>query len=209
MVSHGQRSLFDLPAEVHTIALGLPDSDIVYVRDLIAADDGGRLLDEVVASSAWRQDSIKMYGREIPVPRLNAWHGDPGRTYTYSGIALEPEPWTAPLTEIRELVEVELGTSFNSVLVNLYRDGSDGVSWHSDDEPELGPAPTIASVSLGATRRFQLRHRQEPARRAALDLEHGSVLVMRGSTQRCWHHQVPKTTRQVAPRVNLTFRQIV
>ena len=208
-MSERQPRLFALAIEARSVDLGLPDSDIVYRRDLIDPEDGDRLLDELITTSSWRQDTIRMYGREVPVPRLNAWHGDPGRTYAYSGITLDPEPWTPPLLEIKALVEAEAGAAFNSVLVNLYRDGSDGVAWHSDDEPELGPAPTIASVSLGATRRFQLRHREDHSRREAIDLEHGSVLVMGGPTQRCWHHQVPKTTRPVGPRVNLTFRRIL
>ncbi len=121
---------------------------------------------------------------------------------------MQPEPWTAPLLEIKAAVEKHTAGAFNSVLLNLYRDGDDSVAWHSDDEPELGPEPLIASVSFGATRKFQLRHQVDAARRVDLELTHGSLLVMRGPTQRCWKHQIPKTARAVDPRVNLTFRII-
>jgi alkylated DNA repair dioxygenase AlkB len=121
---------------------------------------------------------------------------------------MEPEPWTPPLLEIKARIEEEAGVEFNSVLLNLYRDGRDGVAWHSDDEPELGPSPLIGSVSLGATRRFQFRLKSRKELRRELNLEHGSFLLMSGSTQRTWQHQVPKTSRRVEPRVNLTFRNI-
>ena len=159
----------------------------------------------------WRQESVRLFGREIPSPRLTAWYGDPGCVYTYSGLTLEPLPWTPLLASIRERVEAGAGQRFNSVLLNRYRDGSDSMGWHADDERELGPEPTIASVSLGARRTFQLKHKtRKEQRRLDVDLEHGSLLVMRPPTQAHWLHGVPKRRGADAPgeRVNLTFRHI-
>jgi alkylated DNA repair dioxygenase AlkB len=187
----------------------LPDADIAYWPLFFGGGDRERLLDEVVATTAWRQDSITMYGKPAPIPRLQAWYGDPGRTYTYSGIEMAPQPWTPALLEIKAAIEPVAGVTFNSVLCNRYRDGSDGVAWHSDDEPELGVNPVIASVSFGAVRPFRFRHRFDPDLVHEIDLASGSLLVMRASTQACWKHQIPKTTRSVAERVNLTFRVIV
>jgi alkylated DNA repair dioxygenase AlkB len=144
-------------------------------------------------------------GRRIPIPRLTAWHGAAG--YVYSGIRLTPAPWTPPLLELKALAERLAGQSFNSVLLNLYRDGRDSVSWHADNEPGLGRDPVIASLSLGAVRRFQLKHRRLPER-LTLDLPHGSCLIMAGATQHHWLHQLPKTKAPVGPRINLTFRRM-
>jgi alkylated DNA repair dioxygenase AlkB len=142
----------------------------------------------------------------VPIPRLTAWHGEAG--YVYSGIAMQPAAWTPALLEIKRCAEHHAGQGFNSVLLNLYRDGRDSVSWHADNEPGLGRDPVIASLSLGATRRFQLKHRRNGLR-VAIDLEHGSCLVMAGATQHHWLHQLPKTARPVGPRVNLTFRRMM
>ena len=141
----------------------------------------------------------------MPIPRLTAWHGAAG--YVYSGIRLTPAAWTPPLLELKALAERLAGERFNSVLLNLYRDGRDSVSWHADNEPGLGRDPVIASLSLGAVRRFQLKHRRLDER-LALDLPHGSCLIMAGATQHHWLHQLPKTTRPVGPRINLTFRHM-
>jgi alkylated DNA repair dioxygenase AlkB len=187
----------------------LDGGDITYLANCWSADDADRLFHAVNGVTDWRQEMIWMYGREVPVPRLTAWVGDPGKTYTYSNISLRPAPWTPPLLEIKARVEQVAATMFNSVLLNLYRTGADGVAWHSDDEPELGRAPVIASVSLGATRRFQLRQRSNRDERCELHLEHGSLLLMRGDTQHVWEHQVPKTAKPVDPRMNLTFRTII
>ncbi len=155
----------------------------------------------------WTQEVLLIFGRERRVPRLVSWHGDPGARYRYSGVLHEPAPWTAALRAVRNSVEALTGCRFNSVLANLYRDGRDGMGWHADDEPELGPEPVIASVSLGATRRFRLRHRTSGEART-LELPHGSLLVMSGPLQRHWVHCVPKTALPVGPRINLTFRLI-
>jgi alkylated DNA repair dioxygenase AlkB len=162
-----------------------------------------RLFDQLMAISPWRQEIATLMGRRVPIPRLTAWHGEAG--YVYSGIRMTPAPWNAPLVEIRAVAAACAGQAFNSVLLNLYRDGRDSVSWHADNEPGLGRDPVIASVSLGATRRFQMKHRRR-GERLSLDLPSGSCLVMAGPAQHHWLHQVPKTSHPVGPRINLTFR---
>jgi alkylated DNA repair dioxygenase AlkB len=181
------------------------DGEVFLVERAISEHDADRLLEDLGASIAWRQETATIMGRRVPIPRLTAWHGEAG--YVYSGIAMAPAAWTPPLLELKRCAEAHAGQDFNSVLLNLYRDGSDSVGWHADNERGLGRNPVIASLSLGATRRFQLRHRASGAR-VALDLTHGSCLVMAGATQHHWLHQVPKTARPVGPRINLTFRRM-
>ena len=169
-----------------------------------------RVYDRLLKETPWQQDVIKLYGREILIPRLQAWYGDKHCQYSYSGIQLSPHPWTPLLQDLKEQVESACKAKFNSVLLNLYRDGQDSNGWHSDDEPELGEQPVIASLSLGATRRFRLRHRQQKATPPiSLDLEGGSLLVMAGETQKYWQHCITKTRKPVGPRINLTFRKIM
>ena len=166
------------------------------------------MLDRLWHEVEWSQHHVRIAGRRVPCPRLSAWYGVDGAHYAYSGHTYLPLPFSPLLNEIRREVESATGHPFNSVLLNAYRDGRDSMGWHSDDEPELGVRPVIASVSLGATRRFRLRHRRQDLDPVALDLEHGSLLVMDGDTQAHWHHAVPKTRRLVELRVNLTFRRI-
>lgn len=156
----------------------------------------------------WRQDIIQFFGKKIPLPRLTGWYGDEGKLYTYSGIEQHPEPWNAVLKSIKSKVEEISEVTFNSVLLNLYRDGKDSVSWHSDDEPELGENPIIASVSFGTTRRFSLKHKISKDYKIDIDLPNGSLLLMKGETQHCWQHRIAKTSKSVQPRINLTFRVI-
>jgi alkylated DNA repair dioxygenase AlkB len=199
-----QASLFDHEPGAATWL----DGDIVRHADVFEPALADRLFAEIVDTTPWREEHIQMYGREVPIPRLSSWHSDGGHAYTYSGITMDAQPLTPAIAEARVSVEHRVGTAFNSVLANLYRNGRDSVAWHSDDEPELGRNPVIASVSLGATRTFQLRHRTERDQRIDIDLHHGSVLVMRGTTQHVWHHRLPKTSERVGARVNLTFRTV-
>ncbi len=164
-----------------------------------------RLFEQLQRTIEWRQEVATVMGRRLPIPRLTAWHGAAG--YVYSGIRMQPTPWTPALLELKDIAETLAGQPFNSVLLNLYRDGRDSVSWHADNEPGLGHDPVIASLSLGAVRRFQLKHRRSPDR-VALDLPHGSCLIMAGATQHHWLHQLPKTAQAVGPRINLTFRKM-
>lgn len=174
----------------------------------LPTDQADALLVALMRAVPWEVHRIRLFGREHASPRLSCWIGDPGARYRYSGTLFEPHPWPPELAAVRERLSEALGSRFNSVLANRYRDGSDTMGWHSDDEPELGPEPLIASLSLGATRRFLLRHRAEPSRRLALELAHGSLLVMSGRTQRFYRHALPRTRRPVGERVNLTFRRI-
>jgi alkylated DNA repair dioxygenase AlkB len=179
------------------------DGEAFLYPEAVASADADRLFDALMEGIAWRQEIATVMGRRVPIPRLTAWHGEAG--YVYSGIRLQPAPWTPPLLELKVIAEACAGRAFDSVLLNLYRSGRDSVSWHADDEPGLGRDPVIASLSLGTTRRFHLRHRRSKAC-VALDLPHGSCLVMAGATQHHWLHQLPKTARAVGPRINLTFR---
>jgi len=172
------------------------------------ASEANRLFQDLRGQIDWREEEILMFGRRVPVPRRVAWHGDPEATYTYSGTEHHPQPWTLVLERVRERVAGLAGLRFNAVLLNLYRDGRDGMGWHADDEPELGRNPVIASVSLGATRRFCLRHRRRKGLRLDVPLSHGSVLVMSGATQHNWVHALPKTAAPVGERINLTFRRV-
>jgi alkylated DNA repair dioxygenase AlkB len=169
-------------------------------------------MERLRATLPLRVEMLRIGAREVATPRRTSWHGDPGTIYAYSGRTFEPSPWTAELSDIRARVALRTGVVFGSVLVNEYRDGSDSMGWHSDDEPELGPrAPgdvLIASVSLGAARRFVLRHRRRKDERRELALGGGDLLVMGGTTQHRWQHAVPKTARPVLPRMNLTFRLV-
>ena len=158
--------------------------------------------------TAWRQSRIKLFGQTRNEPRLTAWHGDAGKIYSYSNIVLHPLPWTPLLLEIKNRVDEAAHTAFNSVLLNLYRNGRDSNGWHQDNEPELGANPVIASVSFGAARRFQMRHKIRQDLKLNLELPHGSLLLMTDATQHHWQHQVPKTVKPVGERINLTFRVI-
>ena len=187
----------------------LPQADLLFDSAFLSAAEASTLLAQLTADIAWEQRAIRMFGQQIPQPRLTAWYGDPAARYTYSGLVWEPQPWTPALLALRQRVEAATATQFNSVLLNYYRDGRDSMGWHADDEPELGPAPAIASLSLGASRRFRLRPRTGlPHAPLALDLPSGSLLLMRGPTQRHWQHALPKTARPVGPRLNLTFRWV-
>lgn len=168
-----------------------------------------KLFLQLKESVVWRSEEIKIFGRWIMQPRLTAWYGDEGKTYRYSGIEMKPLHWTPFLLEIKNKVEKQCGVSFNSVLLNYYRTGADSMSWHSDDEPELGKNPVIASVSFGADRMFCLRHKKEKSLQVKLKLTPGSLLMMSGETQHHWQHAVPKISKTVGERINLTFRKIV
>jgi alkylated DNA repair dioxygenase AlkB len=156
----------------------------------------------------WQRHRLKLFGREVDAPRLSCWIGDADARYVYSRVRFDPLPWTPTVAQLRDDLAARLGVRFNSVLANLYRDGRDSVGWHSDDEPELGATPVIASLSFGATRTFRLRSRATREAALSLDLSHGSLLVMSGDTQRLYQHALPKRAGITAPRINLTFRRI-
>ena len=150
-----------------------------------------------------------MYGKSHPLPRLTAWYGDMNKTYTYSGIPMTPNLWNTELIQIKKKVDQYTKINFNSVLLNYYRSGNDSVSWHSDDEDELGDKPIIGSVSFGGTRKFRLRNKINKKLIHNIDLKNGSLLIMRELTQKYWEHEIPKTKKPVEERINLTFRLII
>lgn len=183
-----------------------PKPDITYDPTWLPPDEADALFATLRTTIPWETHRIKLFGREIDSPRLSCWIGDPGTDYKYSGARFAPHPWPEALLSIRERLVRELGVPFNSVLANLYRSGADSMGWHSDDEPELGPDPVIASLSLGATRRLVLKRRSDGLKHESA-LNHGSLLVMWRKTQRDWKHRIPKTELAVGQRINLTFRK--
>ena len=183
------------------------DGSAVLHQWVLGDRSGEELLARLTTDIPWRQNTIRVFGTDHAEPRMVSWHGDPGAEYSYSGLQMVLNPWTPLLLDLRSVCEQVAGATFNSVLVNLYRDGNDGVGWHADDEPELGPEPVIASLSIGATRRFRFRHR-ETGESVACDLESGSLVLMSGLSQKCWVHEVPRQKKVTAPRINLTFRRV-
>lgn len=204
-------SLFDDVAPEGWQALPLPGAELSLWPQWLHRAKADALLAELQATIPWETHRIRIYGREVDSPRLSRWIGDDDATYVYSRTRFEPRPWTPLLTALRERVEVACDTRFNSVLANLYRNGHDSMGWHSDNELELGPQPVIASLSLGAVRRFRLKPRRAENGRDVhvIELGHGSLLRMAGDTQRLYLHDLPKTSASVGPRLNLTFRQIL
>lgn len=186
-----------------------PGLELTLIRNALGLSAADAAFTALRTKIAWCQDHLRMFGELVPVPRLEAWIADEGLDYTYSGIHHDPDPWIDELIELRELSSAHAGVTFNSVLCNLYRDGNDGVDWHADDEPEFGQLPVIASLSLGATRRFDLRRVDDHSVKVELDLHHGDLVIMRGTTQLLWRHRVPKTKKLVGERINLTFRNVV
>ena len=202
----------ELFQESRTIKIGpseMPDCDLVWMRDFFDLSQSDDYFQTLLARVQWRQDVIKHGRKGTQLPRLTAWYGNSGKNYSYSGIRMKLLPWNAPLLSIKQAVDAEAGAKFSSVLLNLYRNERDSVAWHSDDEPELGKNPIIASVSFGATRRFVMKHKNEKRLpKIEMELSHGSLLLMRGPTQHHWVHAIPKSRIPVGPRLNLTFRII-
>lgn len=193
--------------QVHSEHISIPNGELLYVRHFLDTTQSDRYLNLLLKSVDWNQESMHLYGKTVQFPRLTAWYGDPNTSYAFSGITLQPTAFTPALLEIKRNVETLAGVKFNSVLLNRYRNGKDSISWHADDEKELGKNPVIASLNLGATRVFQLRH-NDTKEKIALELSHGSLLIMRGELQHFWKHQIPKTKKAVGERLNLTFRVI-
>lgn len=194
--------------QLNGIRLNLPDSDIVYYPaffDKHRADDYFRYF---LDNALWQQDNIRVFGKLYLQPRLTALYGNNDKSYSYSGIVMDPHPFDAKLQELKGALDQLTQVNFTSCLMNLYRNGSDSNGWHADDEKELGINPVIASVSLGQERVFHLKHKEKKEFKKRLVLEHGSLLLMRGVTQHCWLHQIPKSKKPMNPRINLTFRVI-
>ena len=191
-------------------AIILPDANLHFDAQAIAPDRADACFSALHTEIPWEQHRLRLFGREIDAPRRSCWIGDAGAVYTYSRTRFDPHPWTPTTAALRDELEALTGARFNSVLANLYRDGNDAMGWHSDDERELGPEPLIASLSFGAARRFRLRHRNDRTQPVlSIELGHGSLLLMAGTTQRHYQHALPRSTRVTDARINLTFRRIL
>jgi alkylated DNA repair dioxygenase AlkB len=184
------------------------DGEAILIPKFLNSGAAQGLLLRLKSTLAWEQYPIKLFGKTILQPRLIAFHGDSNIQYTYSRLTLKAMPWTKELLELKAALEQFCQQDFNSVLLNLYRDGSDSMGWHSDDERELGRDPMIASVSLGAERKFQFKHRSNCHKKQDVSLESGSLLVMAGACQTNWLHCLPRTTKPTGERINLTFRKV-
>jgi len=188
---------------------GLPLDVLEYQANFIDRDQSDLLLKTLVQNTPWQQRLVKMYDREVLTPRLTAWYGDIA-DIDYGALGKStPMEWTTTLLELKRLVEPISGITFNSVLLNYYRDGKDSVAWHSDKETVMGSHPIIASLSFGAVRSFDIRNKTHHQEKYTVRLEHGSLLIMKGDLQARWEHRIAKTAQHIGPRVNLTFRRII
>lgn len=194
----------NLPSE----SFNLPDADIQFYDSFFSTEESNLYFQELLQNIPWQQDNIKVFGKTYPQPRLTALYGNNQLSYSYSGITMHPTTFTKTLEEIKSKVELAVKANFTTCLLNLYRDSQDSNGWHADNEKELGKNPVIASVSFGATRKFKLKHRTLNIKKD-IELTHGSLLLMQGSTQHHWLHSIPKTKKQKTERINLTFRVIV
>ncbi len=190
------------------IVFNLPDSEIEYFPNLFLAEKANELFEKLKKEVPWQQDTITVFGQTHPQPRLTALYGNDGKTYSYSNIIMHPNKWNPLLMFIKNEVEEICPENFTTVLLNQYRDGKDSNGWHADNEKELGRNPVIASISFGAERAFHLQHNEIKDCKQKIILEHGSLLIMKGETQHFWKHQIPKTSKTIGPRINLTFRII-
>ena len=189
-------------------SLPLADAKVQYLANWLDNKTADSLYELFHRELDWSEGLIKIFGKTVKIPRLQAWYGDAGTDYEYSGVTMSPLPWQDDLHKLKVKCERQCGSSFNSVLANFYRYGQDSMGMHSDNEPELGPEPIIASVSLGEARNFDFKHKVN-GEKFRLPLEHGSLLIMSGKTQKYWQHGIAKTKKQIEPRLNFTFRKIM
>lgn len=190
------------------IIFDLPDAEIEYYPNFFSEFEANALFQKLLTEIPWQQDDITIFGKTYKQPRLTAFFGNEGKPYSYSNITMQPHTWSELLLNIKSEVEKTTGHSFSSVLLNLYRDGKDSNGWHADNEKELGQNPVIASVSFGEKRIFQLKHNTRKELKQTIELENGSLLLMKGTTQQYWKHQIPKTSKTIKQRINLTFRTV-
>ena len=202
----GQIDIFSTEPE-HSKTVKINNGEYIYIPDFYEQATADKYLKRLISDIKWKQESMNMYGKVIPFPRLTSWYGDNDKPYSFSGIKLQPHPWSPGLLKIKTDIEPKANVRFNSVLLNRYRNGNDSISWHTDAEKELGVNPVIASVNFGAERKFQLKHK-ETNERIDIVLQHGSLLIMKGELQHFWKHQIPKSKKVNQERVNLTFRVI-
>ncbi len=186
----------------------LPNAELIYVPDFFSKQESDSYFKIIETETNWQQDDITIFGKTYKQPRLTALFGETNQPYGYSNIVMHPESFTQSLQILKEKVEEFTNYRFNTLLVNLYRDGNDSNGWHADNEKELGKNPVIASVSFGEARPFHFKHRTIKEQRYKLTLEHGSLLIMKGEMQHYWLHQIAKTKKEIKPRINLTFRRL-
>lgn len=191
------------------ISFDLPKADVYYFPDFLAEKEADHFYTNLLKEIDWQQHHIKLFGRILPQPRLSALYAENEQLYSYSGLTLEPLKFSPLLKELQFKLEEVTDVHFTHCLANLYRDGNDSMGLHADDEKELGRDPVIASVSLGAVRTFRLKYKEEKDLKFDLELEHGSLLLMQGSTQHFWKHELTKTKKKVSSRINLTYRRIL
>lgn len=182
--------------------------EVFLFSNFFSPKESDLLFNDLLNVINWKQEPIKIFGKEVMQPRLTAWYGDTGKAYSYSGITMHPLAWIHSLQQIKTAIETKASLVFNSALLNLYRDGKDSMGWHRDNEKELGINPSIASVSFGGSRIFKLRDYHNKSTVRSIELTHGSLLLMKGATQHFWEHQLAKTSKSVAARINITFRDI-
>jgi alkylated DNA repair dioxygenase AlkB len=190
------------------VDLALPDSKINYYSNFLNKEEADFYFHELKSHVSWRQDEITVYGKTYQQPRLTALYATNVKPYSYSNVTMHPHEFDGKLSELKQLLETKTKITFTTCLLNFYRNGKDSNGWHSDDEKELGENPIIASISLGEERFFHLRHKYENTLKQKVLLEHGSLLLMQGKTQHFWQHQIPKTSKVIGERINLTFRII-
>ena len=195
--------------ESEPIKLNLKDADIVYFPHFFDTKEANSIFELLINEIPWQQDTIRVFGKSYPQPRLTALFGNQDKSYSYSNIKMFTNNWTPLLEKIKIELEKISETHFNVVLLNYYRNGKDSNGWHADNEKELGTNPVIASLSFGAKRCFQLKHNFDKSLKKNITLEHGSLLIMQGTTQHFWKHQIPKTSKPTDARINLTFRFVV
>ena len=194
--------------EEESFKLNLPDADVIYYPDFFSKEEANTYFKVLLETTNWKQDDITIFGKTHKQPRLTALYANNDKPYSYSNITMQPLKFTEALQNIKTKVETQTVTLFTTCLCNLYRDGQDSNGWHADNEKELGQNPIIASVSFGAERLFKLKHRTNKSLKHDITLQHGSLLIMQGSTQHHWLHQIPKTKKVIGKRINLTFRVI-
>jgi len=198
--------LFSIPTDKNHNWLP-QDGTVHYYGKIFALEQANLYLEKLLKEIAWKNDEAIIFGKKIITKRMVAWYGDMPFQYTYSKVTKQALPWTKALKQLKHIAESETGESYNSCLLNLYNDGSEGMAWHSDGEKDLKKNGAIASMSFGAERKFAFKHK-ETKEVVSLHLEHGSLLVMKDLTQSYWLHRLPPTTKTSKPRVNLTFRTI-
>ena len=190
------------------IVFNVKDAELIYYPNVFNEAECSQYYKALLENTQWREDTITLFGKTHKQPRLTALYANNNKPYSYSNITMYPEAFGLELELIKNKIEAICAATFTTCLLNLYRNGNDSNGWHADDEKELGINPTIASVSFGAVRRFQLKHKTDKDQKLTINLESGSLLLMKGSTQQFWKHQIPKTKKEVGKRINLTFRYI-